>query len=43
MECTNKRDEKLEDKANLRKKLDFLVYAGDDTGLLKKVRLLYNY
>ena len=44
MECTKKRDEKekpLEPK--LRRKLEFDVVVGDDTGLLKKVHLLYNY
>ena len=42
MECTKKRDEKkLEPK--LRKKMEIDVIVGDDTGLLKKVHLMYNY
>ena len=42
MEC-KKRDKKIEDEAKLRKKLQFDLYVGDDTGLLKKVKMLYNY
>ena len=41
MECTKKRDQKLEPK--LRNKIELDVMVGDDTGLLKKVHLLYNY
>jgi hypothetical protein len=45
MECKkrDKKDKKIEDEAKLRKKLQFDLYVGDDTGLIKKVKMLYNY
>ena len=42
MECPKKREEKqLEPK--LRQKMEFNVMVGDDTGLMKKVKMIYNY
>lgn len=40
---SKKRDKKLEEDAKLRKNLKFDIFVGDDTGLLKKVKMLYNY
>jgi len=41
-EAVKKRDKK-EDKSGYRMTKKFGIYVGDDTGLLKKVAMSYNY